>query len=111
MLATAIETGKAVAASGLADPSADIESFGKAFADLVAGTKAFAAAREASVQNAAAAVAAIRSVSDQHAASAAGEPHILLCSLIGRNHRRHVAAGPCGEHRHVEARIAADRPR
>ncbi|MCM5558845.1 methyl-accepting chemotaxis protein [Pleomorphomonas sp. JP5] len=71
MLATAVETGKAVAASGLADPSADIESFGTAFADLVAGTKAFAAAREASVQNAAAAVAAIRSVSDQHAASAA----------------------------------------
>ncbi|MBS1180164.1 MAG: mcp4 3 [Proteobacteria bacterium] len=70
MLATAIETGKSVAASGLADPSADIQSFGSAFADLVTGTKAFVAAREASVQHSAAAVAAIRSVSDQHAASA-----------------------------------------
>ncbi|SCM75827.1 putative Chemotaxis sensory transducer [uncultured Pleomorphomonas sp.] len=70
MLGTAIETGKSIAASGLADPSADIQSFGTAFADLVKGTKAFAAAREASVQHSAAAVAAIRSVSDQHAASA-----------------------------------------
>ncbi len=70
MLGTAIETGKSIAASGLADPSADIQSFGSAFSDLVKGTKTFAAARDASVQHSAAAVAAIRSVSDQHAASA-----------------------------------------
>ncbi|WP_051228087.1 methyl-accepting chemotaxis protein [Pleomorphomonas oryzae] len=70
MLGTAIETGKSIAASGLADPSADIQNFGNAFSDLVKGTKAFGAAREASVQQSAAAVTAIRSVSDQHAASA-----------------------------------------
>ncbi|MBS1167568.1 MAG: mcp4 3 [Proteobacteria bacterium] len=70
MLGTAIETGKSIAASGLADPSTDIQGFGSAFSDLVKGTRAFAAAREASVQHAAAAVVAIRSVSDQHAASA-----------------------------------------
>lgn len=67
MLGTAVETGKSIAASGLADPSGDITGFGKAFTDLVGGTKAFTAAREASVEHAAAAVAAIRSVSDQHA--------------------------------------------
>ncbi len=70
MLGTAIETGKSIAASGLADPSADIQGFGNAFADLVKGTKAFAAAREASVQHSTTAVAAIRAVSDQHAVSA-----------------------------------------
>jgi len=70
MLATAIETGTSVAAGGLADPSADIRNFGSAFDALVAGTKAFTAAREASVQHSAATVAAIRLVSDRYAASA-----------------------------------------
>ena len=69
-LATAIETGKSVAASGLTDPSGDIQKFGDAFSDLVTGTKAFAAAREASVKHSGTAVAAIRAVADQHAASA-----------------------------------------